>query len=474
MKSIWLCLSAFAVLTASAVFAADAKKPNIVMIAIDDLNHWVGHLGRNPQTKTPNIDRLAKMGVTFTRAYCMAPACNPSRASLMSGMRPSSTGCYTNAQNWRPGISEDKLLNTHLARSGYKVFGAGKIYHGAYPRGGTWDDYFPGKGGPQTRHPDAKNDGVAGIQFYPLANSDEEMPDHGVVSWCIERIKEPSDKPVFVAVGLVKPHMPFSVPKKWFDLFPLDQIKLPPHRSDDLDDIPPAGQRMARPEGDHAAIMKSGRWAEAVQAYLATIAYCDYEVGRVLDAVESSPQRDNTLICLWSDHGWSLGEKSHWRKFALWEEPTRTVFIWKVPGLTPPGGVCERTVDYGSVYPTFCSLAGLEKPSHLDGHDMSPLLKNPAASWEHSAITTHGRMNHTVRTEEWRYIRYANGEEELYHDAVDPLEYDNLAAKPEHAAQKARLAAMLPANNADDLPGGKGEGGKAGKKAAKKKKKQAG
>lgn len=228
------------------------------------------------------------------------------------------------------------------------------------------------------------------------------MPDYGVVSYCIEKMNEKSDKPFFIAAGLVKPHMPFSVPKKWFDLFPLETIQLPPHREDDLDDIPPAGRKMAGAAGDHAQIVKSGRWKEAVRAYLATIAFCDSQIGRLLDALEKSPQRDNTIVVLWSDHGWSLGEKSHWRKFALWEESTRTVFVWKVPGVTQPGSTCGRPVDYSSVYPTICTLTGLPLPTHLDGRDISPLLKNPQAAWVHPAITTHGRENHTVRTESWR------------------------------------------------------------------------
>ena len=454
--------------------AADAKRPNVLFIAIDDLNHWVGHLGRNPQTRTPNIDRLAKQGVTFTRAYCTAPACNPSRASLMSGLRPSSTGCYNNNQPWGPGISKDKLLNTHFAQHGYRVYGAGKIYHSS-ERGGTWTDYHTGggKGGGAkkalTLHPSAKDDGVGGIKFGPLANTDEDMPDHATVDYCIGKLNEKSAQPFFIACGLVKPHMPFSVPKKWFDLFPLESIQLPPHRADDLDDVPPGGVKMAKPEGDHAAIVKSGRWKEAVQAYLATIAYCDYEIGRLLDALDKSPQRDQTIVCLWSDHGWSLGEKSHWRKFALWEEPTRTVHVWRVPGVTPAGARCDRTVDYANIFPTLCQLTGLPKPAHLEGHDMAALLKNPQAAWSHPAVTTHGLKNHTVRTEGWRYIRYADGGEELYDEAADPLEYTNLAAHSDHAARKAGLAKLLPKTDAPNLPatgGGDGEA-KPGKKKAK-------
>jgi len=467
-RSLAFVLSVFVLLAGGLSSAQGADRPNVLFIAIDDLNHWVGHLGRHPQTKTPNIDRLAKQGVTFTRAYCTAPACNPSRASLMSGQRPSTTGCYLNSQNWRPGISEDKLLNSHFAREGYRVYGAGKIYHGAADRGGEWTDYFPGKGTPK-RHPDAKDDGVGGIQFYPVAETDEEMPDYGVVSYGIEKLQEKSDKPFFLAVGLVKPHMPFSVPKKWYDQFPLESIELPPHRADDLADVPPAGVKMAGPQGDHAKIVASGRWKEAVQAYLATIAFCDSQVGRLLDGLEKSPHRDNTIVCLWSDHGWSLGEKSHWRKFALWEEPTRTVFVWKVPGVTAPGGVCGRTVDYSNIYPTVCELTGLPRPDHLDGASFASLLKDPQGAWDHPAVTTHGFKNHTVRSEGWRYIRYANGDEELYDESADPLEYRNLAGLSEFAAQKAAMAKSLPKTDAADLPatrgGGNGRGAAARKKA---------
>jgi arylsulfatase A-like enzyme len=459
------CLVTLVLLGASTAPAAD--RPNVLMIAIDDLNHWVGHLGRNKQTKTPSIDKLASQGVTFTRSYCLAPACNPSRAALMSGQRPSTTGCYLNGQNWRPGIKEEILLNSHFARAGYGVFGAGKIYHGAGDRGGHWDDYLPGSGNVQ-KHPDAKDDGVGGIQFYPLASKDEDMPDYKVVSYGIEQLNKKHDKPFFLAIGLVKPHMPFSVPKHWYDKFPLDSIELPPHKTDDLDDVPPSGVKMAGPQGDHAKIVESGRWKEAVQAYLATIAFADSQVGRLLEGLDKSAYKDNTIVVLWSDHGWSLGEKSHWRKFALWEEPTRTVFTWRVPGVTKAGGVCERTVDYTCIYPTLCSLAKVELPKHLDGRDISSLLKDPMGKWDHPAITTHGRENHTVRTEGWRYIRYANGEEELYNNAADPLEYKNLAGSADHAAKKQELAAHLPKTNAESLPSSEGKKAGKGKKNKKK------
>ncbi|MBI2481299.1 MAG: sulfatase, partial [Planctomycetia bacterium] len=439
----------------------------------DDLNHWVGHLGRHPQTKTPHMDRLASMGVSFNKAYCAAPACNPSRIALMSGLRPSTTGCYDNGQDWRPTVSEDKLLNKTLLDAGYECFGTGKILHGSYGNSSKWTEFHKTASGNMARHEFSPNDGVGGIKFSALANNDEDMPDYDAVSYGIEVLNRKHDKPFFLAVGLVKPHMPFSVPKKWFDMFPLESIELPPHRAGDLDDIPPAGVRMAKPDGDHAAMLKSGRWKEAVQAYLATIAFCDGQVGRLLAALEQSAYRDNTIICLWSDHGWSLGEKEHWRKFALWEEPTRTVFIWKVPGMTPTGMQSPRTVDYMSIYPTICSLTGVSRPSHVEGLDISSLLKDPNAPWKTPALTTHNKDNHSFRSEQWRYIRYADGSEELYDHATDPYEWTNVAGDPKHAAIKAGFAKHIPAVNAPELPSAGSGNNKPASTATPKKKTKA-
>jgi arylsulfatase A-like enzyme len=427
------------------------KKPNVLFVAVDDLNHWVGHLGRNKQTKTPNIDRLAKMGVTFTRAYCAAPVCNPSRAAVMSGLRPGATGVYDNGQDWRPVIAKELTLTTQFLKAGYHVYGSGKIYHANAHRAGEWTDYFVGGKTRATAHPDSKDDGVGGIKFRPLTN-DSTLPDEAIIDYGIAQLKKKHDRPFFVAVGLHKPHMPWNVPKKYYDLFPLDKIELPPTKEGDLDDVPPAGVKMANPEGDHAAILKSGRWKEAVRGYLAAIAYCDAQIGRLLDALDKSPQKDNTVVVFWGDHGWHLGEKEHWRKFALWEEATRMPFIWVAPGETKAGGVCERTVDLMSVYPTLCSLCGLARPKHVEGHDLSPLLRDPKAKWDHPAITTYHRNNHAVRTERWRYIRYADGGEELYDHDADPYEWTNLGKLEKHAAVKAELKKLLPTTNKPELP----------------------
>lgn len=451
-----LILTLFAVFFATAIAAADdpSKKPNVLFIAVDDLNHWVGHLGRNKQAKTPNIDRLAKMGVTFTHAYCAAPVCNPSRAALMSGLRPGSTGVYNNQQDWKPAIAKEKTLTTQFLNAGYAVFGSGKIYHADDHRDGEWTDYFVGGKEKATPHPSAVNDGVGGIKFRPLTD-DSKLPDESIVDYGIKHLSAKHDKPFFLAVGLHKPHMPWNVPKKYYDMFPLETIELPQHTQDDLKDVPPAGVKMANPEGDHAAILKSGRWKEAVQGYLATIAYCDAQVGRLLDAYEKSPHKENTIIVFWSDHGWHLGEKEHWRKFALWEEATRMPFIWVAPGVVKPGGVCDRTVDLMCVYPTLCSLCGIERPRHVEGEDIRRLLTDPKAAWDKPAVTTYLRNNHAVRTDRWRYIHYANGDEELYDHNADAYERNNLAKDEKFANVKKELAKSLPTMNQPALPNGK-------------------
>jgi arylsulfatase A-like enzyme len=457
-----LCLLS-SLLLPCAAFAADGTKPNVLFIAVDDLNHWVGHLGRNPQTRTPNIDRLAKMGVTFTRANCSAPVCNPSRASLMSGLRPGQTGVYDNGQDWKSVIPREQTLTTQFLNGGYDVFGAGKIYHASAHRDGEWTDYFPEKGGdPKRFSAQAKNDGVGGIKFAPLDCNDEDMVDYKSATYGIEHLGKKHDKPFFLAIGFHKPHMPWNVPQKYYDMFPLETIQLPPTQPNDLADVPPSGVKMAKPDGDHAAMLASGRWKEAVQGYLAAIAFLDGQVGRLLDAYDASPNKANTMICFWGDHGWHLGEKEHWRKFALWEEATRTPFIWVVPGVTKAGSVCERPVDYTSIFPTLCDLAGLPIPAHAKGPLMRPLLADAKAEWSLPAITTYHQNNHSIRTEKWRYIHYANGDEELYDHDADPYEWKNLATDPKFAATKAELGKWLPKDNVAELPrtmDGEGEGG---------------
>jgi arylsulfatase A-like enzyme len=445
-RSAVLCSTLIVVGPAAA--AEPASRPNILLIAVDDLNHWVGHLGRSKQVRTPNIDRLAARGVTFTRAYCAAPLCNPSRAAILSGLRPSTTGIYDNPTDWRPLIPEALTLPSHLRKHGYRAAGAGKIYHGGFDRRSEWDDYHRGGAGRSGERVAAVRGRAGRLPWAQLDAGDDALGDHHVVTWASEELGKKHEKPFFLAVGLYRPHLPWNVPRKYFDMYPLDAIELPPFREDDLADLPPAGVRMANPGGDHAAIVKAGAWKEAIRAYLASVTYADHQVGRLLDALDRGPHRESTVVVLWGDHGWHLGEKHHWRKFTLWEEAARVPFIWVVPGVTKPGGVCGRTVDLMSVYPTIAELAGLPVPAHVEGSSVRKLLADPAAEWSLPALTTHGAGNHSVRSEGWRYIRYADGGEELYDETADPYEWTNLAEKPEHAAVKAELARRMPPRNA--------------------------
>jgi arylsulfatase A-like enzyme len=233
-------------------------------------------------------------------------------------------------------------------------------------------------------------------------------------------------------------------------MYPLDTIQLPKTLPTDLEDVPEAGRKVARPQGDHATILKTDNWKHAVQAYLASITFADAMVGRVVKALEESQYADNTIIVLWGDHGWHLGEKQHWRKFTLWEEATRAPLMMVAPGVTRPNSVCHRTVDFMNIYPTLAELCGLPISDHLEGVSFVPLLKNPEAEWDRPAITTHGRNNHAIRSERFRYIRYADGSEELYDHEADPLEWKNLAEDSQFAEAKAGLAQWLPKRNVPD------------------------
>ncbi|WP_146401917.1 sulfatase [Planctomycetes bacterium CA13] len=441
LLALCFCLGGF-----KAASADDGARPNVLFIAVDDLNAWVTHLGRNPQARTPNIDRLAKMGTTFSRSYCAVPACNPARNALMTGQRPWTTACYMNGDPWKKHTSEGFGLSNQFKKAGYHVAGAGKIYHSQTYFESEWSEYLDPKSY-SLNGPGVKKDEGYHVPL-PHDLKDDDLGDWHVVDWCIEQLHKQRDKPLFLACGLYKPHLPFAVPRKYYDMFPRDQIQLPPHREDDLDDIPPAGVKMAKSNGDHAKFLKSGRWKDAIQSYLATCAYTDMNIGRLLDGLEKSSYADNTIIVLWGDHGWSFGEKSHWRKFALWEEPTRAPLIWVAPGVTQAGTVCERSVDFMTIYPTLCELAGIDIPSHVEGPSAITLLHDPTTAWNHPAITTHGYKNHTVRTETHRYIQYADGSEELYDHTNDPYEWTNIASKPASVMEIEKLRKHLPTRNA--------------------------
>lgn len=454
-------LIAAAAAAPAAAQEARSKAPNVLFIAVDDLNDWIGALGGHPQAKTPNMDRLAKRGVNFTRAYCAAPACNPSRTAILTGIRPASSGVYHNNQPWRPVLQDAVTLMQYLMQHGYLAMGCGKIFHGGFEDKASWNEYFKGKYTYNDK--EVVHSGVGGnMQWGPINGDDNVMADTQLTDWALGKLKQKHEKPFFLAVGYAKPHLEWHAPKKYFDMHPLDKIKLPVVKDDDLDDVPPTGVKMANPQGDHKKITDKKLWPEAVQAYLACHTYVDGQIGRLIDALLASPHADNTIIILWGDHGWHLGEKQHWRKFALWEEACRVPFMIVAPGVTQPG-VCQRTVNLIDIYPTVIDLCGLPAKKGLEGHSLLPLLRSPATAWEHPSLTTHGRNNHALRSEKWRYIRYADGSEELYNHDSDPQEWTNLAKSSDHAAVIAELAQHLPKMNAPDAPKQKEAPNKKGK-----------
>ena len=448
-------LSAMCWIVAFSVIASEAgdqpSRPNVVFIAIDDLNDWVGHLGGNPEVRTPHLDHLAQRGVSFANAHCAAPACNPSRAALMSGLRPFTTGIYHNQHNWVDTLADTLTLGEHFRANGYRVIGGGKIFHGNLNSEKYWEEYYNRKELPSPATPYNGLD-KAHFDWHALDISEEEMPDYKLVSWAIEKMHEAQERPLFLAVGIVKPHLPWYAPKKYFDLYPKDKLTLPVVPDNDLEDIPSIGLRMAKPESDHKAVIDAGQRRDAVQAYLATITFVDDQVGRLLDGLDRSPLAKNTVVVLWGDHGWHLGEKQHWRKFTLWEEATRAPLMFVAPGVTQTGGLCQRPVDFLGIYPTLCDLCGLSIPSHVQGVSLKPLLTNPEASWDRAALTTHGRGEHGVRNDSWRYIRYHDGTEELYDHSKDPMEWNNVAADASHDSLKRKLQTWMPTDEVPDAP----------------------
>ena len=457
-------LSIVLLLTASMTFAAE--KPNVLFIAVDDLNDWISCMGGHPQCKTPNIDRLAARGMLFTNAHCAAPACNPSRASLLTGIRPSTSGVYVNPQPWRKALPNAVTLPQHFTANGYWVGGSGKMFHGAFADPQSWQVYYPSlkKQTPPGFSPKAKPlngmPNTAHFDWGPIKATDEQMSDAKVAGWVCEQLKQDFDKPFFLACGMFRPHLPWYAPEKYFDQHPLDDIVLPDHLGSDLDDIPPAGKKMAKPDGDHRRVQKAKQWKHAVRGYLASIAFMDAQIGRVLDALDESKHADNTIIVFWTDHGWHLGEKQHWRKFALWEEATRTPLMFVVPknlATKLPTGVqrasrCSQPVGLIDIYPTLIDLCGLSQNERLEGESLLSQLQDPTAKRDRPALTTHGRNNHALRTERFRYIRYENGDEELYDHQADPMEYTNLAADLQYAKVKNDLAKWFPTTNVEPSP----------------------
>ncbi len=462
--------------------AQDTRKPNVLFIAVDDMNDWVSTLnGYSGKVHTPNFDRLAEKGVTFTNAHCTSTICNPSRAAIMTGLRPSTTGIYNNGHWWRPTLPEAVTMPEHFRAHGYRVVGGGKVFHHTlgsnppelwdefyaqvqdsswhyeYPvpgqqvakKGIHWPQGFPLNGIENVRTFTKPPLNGREFDWGPFDKPDLEMGDGQMVKWAVETLGKAHDKPFFLAAGIFRPHLPWYVPRKYFDLYPLDEISLPIVKEDDLDDVPPVGQEMARARlMDFEVVKDAGQYRRAVQAYLACISFADAMVGRILDALDASPYADNTIVILWSDHGWQHGEKGAWHKKTLWERATHVPLFIAAPGVTSPGSVCKRPVNLIDLYPSLIELCGLETKPELDGVSLMPLLQNPEANWDRPSVTDLEFGNHAVRSQRWRYIRYHDGTEELYDHENDPREWTNLADDAKYADVKATLARWLPSEDA--------------------------
>ncbi len=335
--------------------------------------------------------------------------------------------------------------------------GVGKIYHRAEGDADAWDQWG-GRYGWSWMVKRAGSEGVSGLpnpqifDFGPIPAEDAEMSDMRHAEWAVERLAERHDKPFFLAVGLITPHLPLFTPLRYYNQYPLDRVELPPILPGDLDDLPPLGRKFTRyfdsTPMSHHNVTRHGLWHKAVASYLACATFTDVCVGRLLDALSESPYAENTVIVLWSDHGFHLGEKMHWEKRSLWEESTRVPLVFVTPEKNATTGRCTRPVGLIDIYPTLVELCGLPAKGDLQGRSLVPLLKNPAAEWDHPAITTHHPGNHAVRTERWRYIQYANGDRELYDHESDPHEWHNLAEDPQYADVIEELQEHVPKDNA--------------------------
>ena len=437
-------------------------RPNVLFIAIDDLNDWVGALGGHPQAQTPHLDQLARQGTLFTNAHTAAPFCNPSRAALLTGIRPSTSGIYYNNHQLRSALPNAVTLPQHFRQHGYYALGSGKMFHEKYPDPASWDEYAPRLTKQVFHFHQAVNkNGLNRGEFDwgPISVAESRRGDAESVDWVIRQLNQDFDQPFFLACGIFHPHLPLYAPSSYFELFPEETIQLPKVKENDLDDIPPAGLAMIGRRADHRAVTESGQWHKAVQGYLASTAFADRQLGRLLNALSRSRYADNTIIVLWSDHGWHLGEKQHWRKRTLWERATRVPLVFVVPQGTPalpqgtlPGRRSGRPVNLVDIYPTLIELAGLSHRQELEGASLVPLLRNPNGQWNRRSITTMGRNKHAVRSQRYRYIRYPDGSEELYDHKTDPNEFVNLAKNPRYADIIAAHRRWLPKVNAPNAP----------------------
>lgn len=448
--------------------------PNVLFIAIDDLNDWTGSLGGNIQAITPNLDKLANQGRLFTNAHSSVAICLASRNSLLSGLRPSTTGWYSisNEQaalvnSYENVMSGKKMLPALFKNNGYNTYCAGKIFHNGatdfpFLKDSLWDDVLPDYKEKLRPIDYERGEGYGGYNFYPFPKNGsklkryygekikghslcggpldpEDMPegkmyDEFIADYAINKIQEVHEKPFFLSVGFIRPHVPYTAPRKYFDMYENINIKLPEVPDNEMKDIPLIGKAIAynygANMGDFQAVKEIGDdfWKELVLSYLACVSFVDSQLGRVLNALEKSDYANNTIIILWSDHGQSLGEKLNFRKMSLWEESTRVPLYIVRPNEKYKGERCSKPVSLLDIYPTLVELCNLPKQNHLEGNSLKQLLDEPNKDWPYPALSFWRYKNFAVRSQDYRYIQYRDGSEELYNHRIDPEEHINLAS----------------------------------------------
>ena len=428
-------------------------RPNVLFIAVDDLNDWIGVLGGHPQAKTPHMDRLAQRGVLFSNAHCQAPVCNPSRASVMTSLYPSTSGIYF----LNPDIVESPVASRNIVmpkrfqHEGYNVFAAGKIFHNGKGINETHIPNYAGQFGGFGPMPEQKISTYPGHPLWDWGvypERDDQMPDYQIASWAAQKLVENQDQPFWMGVGFYRPHVPQFAPQKWFDMYPLESLQLPKTITGDLDDISPYGidiSRLKHVSPTFEWVTENEEWKPLVQSYLACVSFVDDQVGRVLDALDEGAYGDNTYVVLFSDHGFHLGEKERFAKRSLWEDGARVPMIIMGPGI-PKGQVINKPVQLLDIYPTLLELCNLNPDPKHEGNSLVPLLKNMDAEWPHYARTCFGPGNYAIVSERYRFIQYNDGSEEFYDHKNDPQEWYNVIARPEYAEVIGKHRIQVPMN----------------------------
>ncbi len=438
---------------------AAQNRPNVVFIAIDDLNDWVGCLGGHPDALTPHIDALGQRGCLFANAHCAVPVCSSSRVSVMSGLAATTHGSYELGPSYEalPTLVGVPTLQQFFHENGYTTIAGGKVLHHGF--GGRLradlDRDLGNAAGPRPQQPiNLPRGWNRAWDWGAFPDHDEDSADHQLAMKAAAVLREEADSPFFLSIGFFRPHVPLHVPPRWFALYDEQRLSLPRVLATDLDDVPAnfrdINLSVAAPT--HADVLRLGKQRSLTHAYLASVSFVDHCVGIVLEALQAGPHADNTLVVLWSDHGFHLGEKQHWAKRTLWEESTRVPLLVAGPAI-PQGGVCREAVSLIDLYPTLAELCHLPVPGHVDGTSLVPQLRDPQAPRSVPAITSSYFGNHAIRSRDWRLIVYDDGAEELYDHRSDPEEFHNLAGDPAHRAVRDALAAWLPTNPAAEFKG---------------------